>query len=84
MGDDALVTKIDATEYPQYGAPILKLVCETLGLPIPDKASLRNMMVGKPCVETCTMGCEQGIMGTGIFALGFEVEVSGRTNSQDN
>lgn len=43
--------------YPQYGAPVLKRICEKYGFPIPDEDSIRNMAEGNPCTPGCDMGC---------------------------
>ncbi len=46
------------TNYPQYGAPILKEICERY---FPDKFTFSteflNMAGGKPCDPGCEMGC---------------------------
>src|SRR5258708_17431040 len=37
-------------DYPQYGAPILREVCERFGFPIPEGSGLPRMANGDPCV----------------------------------
>ncbi len=49
----------DEWHYAQYGAPILKKICEVYGFPIPDGDDIRNMSQGKPCEEGCDQGCER-------------------------
>lgn len=44
-------------EYTNYGAPVLKYICEVMQFPIPDDEALQNMMQSKPCVPDCVEGC---------------------------
>ena len=58
LGDDDVVAFAENEgNYAQYGAPILKHICEKYGLPIPDDAGLLRMMEGSPCEDGCGMGC---------------------------
>lgn len=59
LGDDATVAKVEATEYAQYGAPKLKVICEAFGLPIPDAAGVQRMISGESCKPDCEEGCSQ-------------------------
>lgn len=45
------------SNYPQYGAPVLRRICEAYGFPIPDYPELHRMAEGKPCRESCHEGC---------------------------
>ena len=58
LGDDETVTFAeDSSNYPQYGAPILKCLCQRYDLPIPEGEGLRRMAEGLPCVDGCEEGC---------------------------
>ena len=58
LGDDDVVAFAeDDRNYPQYGAPILRYLCERYGLPIPDDEGLRRMARGEPCMAYCPSGC---------------------------
>lgn len=58
LGDDEMVRFAeDDSNYPQYGAPILKAICEKYGFPIPDDPAARRMAVGRRCVPDCDEGC---------------------------
>jgi hypothetical protein len=35
--------------YPQYGAPILKALCDQYGFGVPDNEDIRRMAAGEPC-----------------------------------
>ncbi len=51
-----------ATNYPQYGVPMLVLVCKELGLPMPierDAKRIERMARGLPCEPGCENGCGQ-------------------------
>lgn len=54
LGDEE---KIDWEKYAQYGAPILKQICELYGFPMPDTSDAANMAAGSPCCQDCDMGC---------------------------
>ena len=43
--------------YKNYGAPILKKICEVYEFPIPDSEDLKNMAKGKKCRIDCDEGC---------------------------
>jgi len=59
LGDDEMVAFTKSSEnYPQYGAPILKAICEKYGFAIPDDEGLMRMTQGLPCREDCDEGCE--------------------------
>lgn len=59
LGEDKLIEQIEKSDYPQYGAPILKLICEKFGFPIPDDEDLKLMMQGLRC-RACTDGSNSG------------------------
>lgn len=61
-GTDEQVAEIERMsdeQYAQYGAPVLKRVCEMFGFPIPKDPDLVRMMGGLPCEDGCEMGCGQ-------------------------
>lgn len=43
--------------YAQYGAPILKALCERHGFDWPDDEDINRMAEGKPCHVGCCDGC---------------------------
>jgi len=45
------------SNYAQYGAPVLKKVCQKYGFPIPEGEDVENMSQGNPCEPGCTYGC---------------------------
>lgn len=58
LGDDDLVRFAeDEDNYPQYGAPVLKAICDKYGFPIPDNSMVANMSAGRECVSHCDEGC---------------------------
>lgn len=57
LGLDDLLAAFEETDYPQYGAPKLALVCAALGLPLPTDEETRRMMAGERCVPDCEAGC---------------------------
>lgn len=57
LGEDELFAKVEATDYAQYGAPKLKIICEHFGWPIPDDEPTQRMMRGEPCEQGCWQGC---------------------------
>lgn len=60
LDDDDFVEVIERmldTSYAQYGAPILKRICEQYDWPIPDDKETKRMMDGLPCAPNCDMGC---------------------------
>jgi len=48
---------INWSDYGQYGATILKAVCERYGFPIPEERTFLNMAKGLPCTPGCDEGC---------------------------
>jgi hypothetical protein len=58
--DDAVRFAKDQDNYPNYGAPVLKYVCERYGFPIPDSEMLRRMADGARCEPGCEQGCGDG------------------------
>lgn len=54
LGDDT-----DWSEHPytNYGAPVLKALCERYGLPMPDDEAARRMARGEKCTDSCEEGC---------------------------
>lgn len=57
LGDDDVLAKMKLADYAQYGAPILKIVCEQYGFPVPEDESIQRMMHGESCEPGCSMGC---------------------------
>jgi hypothetical protein len=57
LSEEALLEKMHSTPYENYGAPILKVVCEHFTWPIPDDQATQRMMQGKPCTDNCEAGC---------------------------
>jgi hypothetical protein len=49
--------EIDWDNYTNYGAPILKQVCELFKFAIPTYEGVLNMAAGKKCAPDCEMGC---------------------------
>ena len=49
--------EIDWDNHENYGAPILKQVCELFKFALPTYEGLLNMAEGKPCTPECSMGC---------------------------
>lgn len=50
----------DSTRYPQYGAPILKAICDKYGSDVgevPAGLEVERMAAGLPCVDGCQVGC---------------------------
>ena len=43
--------------YSNYGAPILKAICERYGFVIPTGPDAENMAAGRPCMPDCWEGC---------------------------
>lgn len=54
LGEEDLLKKMKKTPYPNYGAPILKVVCEHFGWPIPKDESAKRMMQGLTCSNDCS------------------------------
>lgn len=58
LGDDEMANLcLDESQYPYYGAPILKQICLKYGFPIPDDPAVKRMMSGEPCSDDCE-GCD--------------------------
>jgi hypothetical protein len=58
LGDDELVSFCDdERNYPQYGAPILRRICQKYKLPIPKGEMVDRMARGLACQAGCDMGC---------------------------
>lgn len=59
LGDEEMWNFADnRNNYPQYGAPILKAICEKYGFEMPaDGWWFENMTTGKPCHPRCDNGC---------------------------
>lgn len=55
--DDGTLEKMEAAPYENYGAPQLRLVCETYRLPMPETEAVRRMSEGRPCSDDCGGGC---------------------------
>lgn len=48
---------IENVSYPNYGAPILRTICQKYGMPIPEETAAHRMADGLPCSESCDEGC---------------------------
>lgn len=58
LGDDGMIAITnDESLYPNYGAPILKRICEKYDFEIPDDADIVLMADGKPCTNNGCTGC---------------------------
>lgn len=58
LGDDVMVEFCqDDKNYMNYGAPVLKKICEKYTFPIPDDKGAHRMAQGEMCADECTMGC---------------------------
>lgn len=58
LGDDELYAQVtDSANYPQYGAPALKLICDKYGFPVPDSEDIKLMVQGLPCTADYDCGC---------------------------
>lgn len=58
LGDDeAVAFAEDEGNYPQYGAPVLKFICERLGFPVPTDEEAHRMARGEPCGADYQCGC---------------------------
>lgn len=49
--------KIDWDKYTNYGAPILRQICELYEIPLPDDEGFLNMSEGEQCRTWCEEGC---------------------------
>ena len=59
LGDEELLSfATDDANHPQYGAPILKAICEKYELPIPEDEYRRRMMSGERCGAAYECGCK--------------------------
>jgi len=47
----------DEANYQNYGAPVLKKICEKYGFSIPEGEDVQRMSEGKSCIDGCTQGC---------------------------
>lgn len=60
LGDEeTLAFAKNDDNYPQYGAPILKKICEKYGFPVPEGSDVENMARGQKCSAGCA-GCGSG------------------------
>lgn len=60
LAEDELVQQIEEmmrTSYAQYGAPVLKAICEHFDWPIPAGEAIERMMRGEPCGADYECGC---------------------------
>lgn len=58
LGDDEMAAFADSeANYPQYGAPILKRICEKYGFPIPTGERVQRMARGERCGAEHDCGC---------------------------
>lgn len=49
--------EIDWDNHENYGAPILKQICELFDIALPEYQGVLNMAEGKRCMPDCSMGC---------------------------
>lgn len=60
LGEEELLAFAkDERNYPQYGAPILKRICEKYGFLVPTGPGIENMAKGQKCSPGCA-GCGSG------------------------
>lgn len=52
LGDD-----FPDADYPNYGVPILKAICERYSFPVPDDGAVLRMSQGRKCHPDCDEGC---------------------------
>lgn len=58
LEDNELVAFAEAGKnYNNYGAPVLRRICEVYCFTIPDDEGLRNMALGQLCNPSCDNGC---------------------------
>lgn len=57
LGRDDVTAAMDAVDYPQYGAPKVKVFADGLGWEWPDEPQLARMAAGEPCTPDCERGC---------------------------
>lgn len=55
--DEMRLFATNGEHYAQYGAPILKEICEKYQFAIPDDPALERMAKGLPCHDGCAEGC---------------------------
>lgn len=61
LSDDETLGFCDVEEnYTNYGAPILREICENYGFDTPAETWFANMASGGPCSPDCRDGCGQG------------------------
>lgn len=59
LGDDQVLKDMEETEYAQYGAPQLRMLCEHYGFIWPEGVvAAQRMSVGKRCGTDYECGCE--------------------------
>lgn len=49
--------EINWDNFPNFGAPILKQICEKFEIPWPSNPVLNQMVKGLPCSPSCVRGC---------------------------
>lgn len=57
--DEMAAFATNDANYPQYGVPILKAICDKYDFPIPDDPAVGRMARGLPCCDDCDAGCGQ-------------------------
>lgn len=57
LEDEGFLDELEKVEYAQYGAPILKTVCERYGFVVPSDEATQRMTRGEPCTPDCEQGC---------------------------
>ena len=55
--EEGLVFLSDDNNYPQYGVPMLKWICDKYGFEHPDDEEFTNMAQGLPCGADYDCGC---------------------------
>lgn len=64
LGRDDVVQAMDASDYPQYGAPKVKAFADGMGWPFTadsawQQQALEAMALGRLCEDECMQGCGQ-------------------------
>jgi hypothetical protein len=62
LGDEATMQTLESTSFPQYGGPMLAVICRAHALPIPEDTILQRMIQGEPCRPGCKEGCGPGTL----------------------
>lgn len=57
LGRDDLLEAIAGAGFENYGVPKLKVICDSLGFPVPEGDDISRMSLGQPCRPDCDEGC---------------------------